>query len=129
MELVFFFKSVLIFEFETYILRDKNLGEEMKSNNLLLTNHALKRLRERLSIKKRAAYRHVCKVLANGIIHKTKTPNLYNIVFDDHAYLFSKSEEKVTLITVKKNDINKMQVYAHGTIKKIEHKTKFYVSA
>lgn len=88
---------------------------ELPTKRFGITDHALQRLRKRVGIPKKAAYRHVQKVLEKGVpldAHSNGQfrrwakealeyyPDCIYIEYNDFVYVFSGNEEDFRLVTV-----------------------------
>ena len=61
---------------------------------MILTKHGKKRIKERLGLPKRAHFKHIKKVLAQGVIYVKDGCKELKVIHDGFLYIFAFSEQK-----------------------------------
>ena len=56
---------------------------------MILTKHGRHRIKERIGLPKRAHFRHVEKVLTQGLLHSRVGVEQFKMIYQDFLYIFS----------------------------------------
>lgn len=107
---------------------------QIENTAFAITDHAKKRLKERLGIKYTSANRHIQKIISCGDFLRTNEKDKIYIIYNDVKYLFKISTNKFTnmtqivLLTVLTSNITSLRCYYHGDIKNIAYRSRFWVN-